>query len=321
MESLPLLDLQTREPLDFALPENTFCLLIFFEIKQFQAIKEIYKEIKDNSMQPLGVFLGDSIINVTTWAKKESKLMKVYSASSISDWQKFGVEKTPWILVLRNMEVILSASMNEIHKPFMINLKKKLGIEPGSPGKSSNSLSDIGGSVIGPDSSPSRFGEVAKLVQQKPTLEALCLRLENMEKVSAKNQEDISILKESLAEKDKILKEIIEKLNSFQGTVKLRKPLVKYDIKKTTESGNDWNKQDSVSNASSDLCKDLWIYSIGSEQESLPAIANPETLREEYRRDIKSVSPVRKSLQMNRRKLSQSTKNDSRPYLQYGKRF
>lgn len=192
MEKLPIFELQTKEPIEESLPENVYNLIILVEINDLPLLKEINKDLKENNFNAFSVFIGDSIIKVTTWAKKEPKMMKIHWSPSIGDWSILGVSKTPWILVLRNMEVILSSSPTSLGKPLVSNLKKKIGIDSTSNSHSPTPMPDR---VVG-----------------YPTIEYLSSKLEDMEQIASKNQDDIQRLKENLAEKDRVLKEILDKL-------------------------------------------------------------------------------------------------------------
>lgn len=96
----------------------------------------------------------------------------------------------------------------------------------------------------------------------------------------------------------------------------------RYDrnISAISESIESSNRQETGSNFNNDLCKDLWIYSIGNEREPLPSISNQITTRSELSRDAKSMSPVRKSLQTNRRPPVQSAKYENQIISQYSRR-
>lgn len=185
-----LLDLDSKEYKNFEFPENKNTIMVFFATKDQILLKDLNKDLVDRDYFIIGVYIGDENAKVSQFSKKELKTMKVLTGgSSLNDWKQYGANETPWILIVKNNEVLLSNKPSAIGRPYMRNIKKKISTTP------SASLS------------PS--GRITPAVDQK---NLQIERIDEMERISRQNQEEIKLLKENLAEKSKILADILERL-------------------------------------------------------------------------------------------------------------
>ncbi|CAG9329208.1 unnamed protein product [Blepharisma stoltei] len=238
--NLPLFDLQTRESINLELPKDKPSLLILFSMKDVLMMRETNKDLADNSFNPIGIYVGDEISKASAFSKKEPRMMKIYwGGSNLTEWKRQGANESPWIIILKNSETVLSLKPASIGKPLIRNLKRRLN------STQSRSLT--------PTPKQSATPEPKITIQQE--------KIEEMEKLAKQNQEDIKALKECLAEKDKVLKEIMDKLESFKGAVKLRRS------PKLEEEENPYAAEDEEYWKKSPLYEDhkkLWIYSIST---------------------------------------------------------
>mmetsp|Transcript_17953 Transcript_17953/g.17956 ORF Transcript_17953/g.17956 Transcript_17953/m.17956 type:complete len:100 (-) Transcript_17953:195-494(-) len=73
-------------------------------------------------------------------------------------------------------------------------------------------------------SSQSPDHKISLISSNAPSIDSLSLRLEELEKQCKSDQEEIEFLKQEVEAKDKIIQEVLEKLNEVQNKVKIRRP-------------------------------------------------------------------------------------------------
>lgn len=192
---LPIKDLVTNKSVSVNL--EPYLTVFVFSLRH---LKLLIKFSKDVYRRAIGVYIGNQIPTLISWHQEHPGTLPIYNGISLKRWGQFRVIEKPWVLVVDNDDILLSANATSIPEPYFKNIVLRMKVPIDFQYETSSEEEE----------------ETKKNREMDAKIESDNRRMMELASLVKKNYEDIEDMKNELKAKDKIIEEVTEKLQVLE---------------------------------------------------------------------------------------------------------